>query len=423
MDLGLPPTTTRREWSCAAGWPSTHADRPGAGATSLVVRTGAPRTASVQTPHPIVDRRGAAASRREPAGQPIGIGWAGPTILQAVPRRNASVGCGPSSQGRTSGASSLVSPRRVGPRGLRTTAVRDGEEWVISGQKVWTSYGHIARFGILLARTDPAAPKHKGISYFVCRWTLRARGAPTHRYDGDHAFNEVSSTRSAYRPTTSSAGRTRVGAGQGDARQRAGLTVRRRRTLGRGPTAHDLVELVRRPGCTEPRRPGPTRLAVHRSGAPAGAAPSDGLGHRGRQVARGRGIGAQGDRRRPRQARDGTRPRPRRAGGHIGGDGSAQWMARGARRCRRPSMVVGLPLLPALTIGAGRRRSSATSSPSGSSVSPRAQHLRSFVRSACPASGVPAQSRIRLKGRGTASGRRGRRAGGCVESTNRSQPS
>src|SRR5260221_9503898 len=50
--------------------------------------------------------------------------------------------------------------------GLTTRAVRDGEEWVINGQKVWTSGGQIADFGMLLARTNPTAPKHQGISWF-----------------------------------------------------------------------------------------------------------------------------------------------------------------------------------------------------------------------------------------------------------------
>src|SRR5207237_4460872 len=50
---------------------------------------------------------------------------------------------------------------------LKTSAVRDGDHWVINGQKVWTSLGPIADFGILLARTNPGVPKHQGISYFI----------------------------------------------------------------------------------------------------------------------------------------------------------------------------------------------------------------------------------------------------------------
>ncbi len=57
--------------------------------------------------------------------------------------------------------------------GLGTRARRDGDELGRLGQKAWTSFAHLARFGILLARTDPDARKHQGVSYFGAPWTPR----------------------------------------------------------------------------------------------------------------------------------------------------------------------------------------------------------------------------------------------------------
>ena len=77
--------------------------------------------------------------------------------------------------------------------GLGTKAVRDGEEWVVTGQKVWTSSGHIADMGMLIARTAPDAPKHQGITWFAFDMhqpdTVEIR--PLREMTGRALFNEV----------------------------------------------------------------------------------------------------------------------------------------------------------------------------------------------------------------------------------------
>ena len=75
---------------------------------------------------------------------------------------------------------------------LQTRAVEDGDEWVINGQKIWSSYGHYSDWCFLLARTDPEAPKHKGISYFLVDMdTPGITVKPLINIAGTKGFNEI----------------------------------------------------------------------------------------------------------------------------------------------------------------------------------------------------------------------------------------
>ena len=123
----------------------------------------------------------------------IGIGMGGPTVMawgtEEMKHRllkplacNQEIWCQLFSE---PGAGSDVA-------GLATRAVRDGDVWVVNGQKVWTTLAHVSRWGMLLCRTDPNVPKHGGLSYFVVDMHQpEVEVRPLVQITGDAEFNEV----------------------------------------------------------------------------------------------------------------------------------------------------------------------------------------------------------------------------------------
>ena len=136
---------------------------------------------------------------------------------------------------------------------LGTKAVRDGDEYVITGSKIWSSYAHKSDFGILLARTDPHAPKHKGISYFI--FPMDADGvelSPIIDMTTAHSFNQV------FFNDVRIPVRNRIGE-EGEGWRLAKATLANERASlsaggslwGSGPSSSTLLELVRALGGIE----------------------------------------------------------------------------------------------------------------------------------------------------------------------------
>ena len=260
--------------------------------------------------------------------------------------------------------------RRQRPRVAAHAAVRDGDEWVVTGQKIWTSYAHVATYGILLARTDPDAEAHQGISYFVC--PMRAEGVddpPARRHDRRPRLQR---------------GLLRRGAAPGGPPRRRGATDGWR--LAKVTLGNERVSLSgrgRAVGEGADRR-GPRRAREGpRARPPCSATRSCACGRRARcsrcsatrlvaaalegRAARSGGLGAQGARRRPRPARHGAREGPRRDAGHARGHRAARTgSARGA-----PSGTTASSTPRRSRSAAAPRRCSATSSPSACSDCPK----------------------------------------------------
>jgi len=198
----------------------------------------------------VIDDELRRAGVRRPAN-PIGIGWAGPTLLYAgtpeqqsryLPRllSGDDIWCQLFSE---PGAGSDLA-------GLSTRAERDGDEWVINGQKIWTSLAQHSRYGILIARSDPHLAKHRGITYFVC--PMDAPGVdirPIIEMTGMHTFNEVFLT-DVRLPADALVGE--VGRGWDLAKVTLGnerVSLSSGGALwGMGPTGEELLDLVRGEG-------------------------------------------------------------------------------------------------------------------------------------------------------------------------------
>ncbi len=198
----------------------------------------------------LIDDELAKARIARPAN-PIGIGWAGPTILYAGTAAQKERYLWPLLTGEEFWCQLFSEPGAGSDlANLGTRAERDGDEFVVNGQKIWTSGAQYAAFGILLARTDPAVPRHKGISYFICPMDVPGvEIRPIVEITGGRTFNEVFFT-DVRIPATNLVGALN------DGWRLAKVTLGNERISlssggvlwGNGPTALDLVGAVKAAG-------------------------------------------------------------------------------------------------------------------------------------------------------------------------------
>tara|TARA_Y100000741_G_scaffold224232_1_gene171217 strand:- start:2691 stop:3902 length:1212 start_codon:yes stop_codon:yes gene_type:complete len=124
---------------------------------------------------------------------PIGIGMGGPVVLTYASEEQKKRLLRPMFTGEEIWCQMFSEPGAGSDvAGLASRAIRDGDEWVVNGQKVWTTLAHVSRWGMLVARTDPDQPKHKGLTYFLL--DMESEGVevrPLYQITGDAEFNEI----------------------------------------------------------------------------------------------------------------------------------------------------------------------------------------------------------------------------------------
>ena len=187
---------------------------------------------------------------------PIGIGWAGPTILEAGTDEQKDKYLPGLLEGKDFWCQLFSEPDSGSDlANLSTRAERDGDEYVINGSKIWSSGAHVSKYGILIARTNPDAPKHKGISYFICPMdTPGISMSPIIDMTTAHSFNQV------FFDDVRLTDDHLVG-DEGDGWRLAKVTLANERVQlsssgslwGAGPSAELLIDLIRQQGgCEDP---------------------------------------------------------------------------------------------------------------------------------------------------------------------------